>query len=141
MPEELSERLDAAYGARTTTELERLLQDLPERPTPLPTPRRRWAVAILGESTLDLRGLPPDEDVTVTAVANLGDVTLLVSEDAAVELSGITILSDKQDEREVVRPGGRPVVRVRAFGVLGDVTVRSTPAPRRRGLPGLPPLR
>jgi Domain of unknown function (DUF1707) len=39
-PEELAERLDAAYGARTVAELDALLADLPAPPAPPPAPRR-----------------------------------------------------------------------------------------------------
>lgn len=37
-PEELSERLDAAYGARTVGELDALLHDLPAAPIAAPAP-------------------------------------------------------------------------------------------------------
>jgi uncharacterized protein DUF1707 len=40
-PEELDERLDAAYGARTLGELEALAQDLPAAAPPAAPPRRR----------------------------------------------------------------------------------------------------
>ena len=39
-PEELDERLDAAYAARTNAELDRLLEDLPASPVPRAEDRR-----------------------------------------------------------------------------------------------------
>lgn len=40
-PEELDERLDAAFAARTSTELDRLVEDLPQAPPPAPADRTR----------------------------------------------------------------------------------------------------
>jgi Domain of unknown function (DUF1707) len=42
-PEELSERLDSAYAARTVTELDALLHDLPAEAPPAPPPARSHA--------------------------------------------------------------------------------------------------
>jgi Domain of unknown function (DUF1707)/Cell wall-active antibiotics response 4TMS YvqF len=47
--EELADRLEAAFGATTRTELERLTADLPAAPAPAPAGGgRRWFVAIMG---------------------------------------------------------------------------------------------
>jgi Domain of unknown function (DUF1707) len=141
-PEELSDRLSSAYAARTGAELDALVADLPERPAPPAAPPRRWSLAVLGDSSVDLRSaaLPPVS--TVTAVATLGDVEVIVPRGVNVELAGLAVLGDREDRREdVAFVPGAPTVRVRAFALLGDVTVMSEP-PRRRGLrlPGLPPL-
>ena len=45
-PQELDERLDAAYGARTNGELMRLLEDLPAAPAPRAQDHRAGAAAI-----------------------------------------------------------------------------------------------
>jgi hypothetical protein len=53
-PDELDERLDAAYAARTRADLERLLEDLPGPPAP-PVPARRAADLELEKARLQHR--------------------------------------------------------------------------------------
>lgn len=151
--EELGERVEAGYSARTLGELEVLVADLPGAvpgSAPLAEPGSgdrsymvavlgdskrtgRWrvegpitAVAVLGDCRIDLRSaVIPTRTVRIDAVAVLGDVLVLVPPGVDVELTGVALLGDK-----VLRldPADRTVpglltVRVHATAVLGDVKV------------------
>jgi hypothetical protein len=153
--EEFAQRMSAAYDARTRDQLDELTRDLPaesaQAPVPVRRPRRaaaKWIVAvmgganrrgrfrlgantnvvtIMGGSHLDLRQAELEQpEVTITIVAVMGGADVVVPEGVAVELSGISIMGGKD-----YRPGkqplppGAPVVRVRAYTVMGGVSVRT----------------
>ena len=152
--EELSERLELAYAARTHPELEATVEDLPARDAALADTRpraARWivsvigneerggrwrpgedtrALALIGNCTLDLRQAEVDRgELRITAIAVIGDIRVVVPPGVAVELEGIALLGDKKD-----RLGGAPQpppvaprVRVRACAIVGDVTVMGKP--------------
>lgn len=169
---ELTERTEAAYLARTNSELAQLVADLPggapvpgpEVPRPVRPERRgggvrdwivavmgdakrrgKWridqeigAVCVMGDITIDLREAEvrtPEVDIVATCV--MGDVKIIVPDGVDVELSGFTFMGDKKI-RIVEAPPGRnaPVVRVRAYVVMGDVKVvgDSHAEPIRRAL-------
>lgn len=155
--EELAERAERAYAATTHGELAVLTGDLPAtRVVGPPALRRanRWVVAVLGSTARRGRWRPDEETtalavlgsaeldlreaevagggVEVTALALLGSVEITVPEGVDVELSGFALLGSKEARvADVPRRPGTPVVRVRAFAVLGSVEVRTK---RRRQL-------
>jgi hypothetical protein len=139
-----------AYGATTAGELERLVADLPAvapAATPALRKRRRWNVAIMGGCTrrgrwrpaprsvalavmggvdLDLREATIEEDeLVITAVAVMGGIDVLVPEGVEVDLAGLALMggNDHVPGTAPVRPG-TPVVRVRAFSLMGGVDVK-----------------
>jgi hypothetical protein len=153
--EELSERLELAYAARTRPELEAMVGDLPRgdairRETRRPRAARwtvavigneerggRWrpgddtrALALIGDCTLDLRQAEVEGvELVVTAIAVLGDVRVVVPPGVAVDLEGVALLGDKKyrvAEAPELRAGA-PHLRVTAYAVVGDVTVMSEP--------------
>jgi hypothetical protein len=158
--DELAQRTELAYDATTGTELERLVADLPApRPDAEVVAaglkkRRRWnvavlsgcdrkgrwrpapdsvALAVLGGVELDLRDATIEGDeLVLTAVAILGGIEITVPEGVEVDVTGFAVLGGNEHEQgtEPVRPG-TPVVRVRAFSLLGgiDVKVRRGTAP------------
>ncbi len=157
--EELSDRAASAYSARTSTELDGLIRDLPKLAavTPLPEPQRRtrwvvavmsgarrkgrWrpgdrcaAVAVMGGCRLDLReaeisGL----QLQITAVAVMGGVTIIVPEGIEVEVSGLSVMGGKDVKvADVPSLPGTPAVHVRVLSVMGGVQVRSKPLRRRK---------
>ena len=163
--DEFSERLDAAYAARTQAELGELTRDLPQTgAAPAVSSRRtpvRWSVAVMGgverksrwrvaESTvavavmggveLDLRKAEIESPVVeITAIALMGGVEIIVPEGVDVEVSGLAIMGAKQDRVADVPPlPGAPLIRVRAFALMGGVEVKSKRG-RTRGLPLPPP--
>jgi hypothetical protein len=153
--EELSERLELAYAARSQPELDLVIEDLPGREAVLPSARRataaawvvavianeqrggRWrpgahtrALAVLGDCTLDLRQAELDGgELRITAIALIGDVRVVVPPGVTVELDGVSLLGDKKYRvgEAPEPPPGAPHVRVAAYAVVGDVTVMSQP--------------
>jgi hypothetical protein len=156
--EELSERLELAWSARTQPEIDTVVEDLPGRDAGLtdtrPTRAARWivavigndersgrwrpgedtrALALIGDCTLDLRQADVDgAELRVTAIAVVGDVRVVVPPGVAVELEGVSLLGDKRYRvgEAPAPPPGAPRVRVTAYAVLGDVTVMSEPPVR-----------
>jgi hypothetical protein len=150
---ELTERTEAAYLARTHAELAQVTADLPggapaPRPRPVKTPGKvkTWVVAVMGDAkrngtwridqeigavsvmgdvTLDLRQAEvrtPEVEITATCV--MGDLKIIVPDGVDVELSGVAIMGDKKVQ-VVEAPAGQnaPVVKVRAFVLMGDVKI------------------
>ena len=151
--EELAERVEGALAARTRDALEHLTADLP---APAPAARRpgkrwivgimgggdhkgRWRIAsratvvnIMGGADLDLREALIDSDETViTVVSVMGGSDIIVPEGVEVELGGVAIMGGNDLKLEGPRPRpGAPVVRVRAFSLMGGTDVK-TKARRR----------
>lgn len=145
--EEFSERAATAWGAETREDLDRATAGLgpvervvPEATTTLVSvlgdQRRvgRWrapakvrGVALLGDIHLDLRhALVTTEVIDIRALSLFGSITVDVPEGIDVELTGFDLLGDRELRLAPVPPRrGAPLVRVRAYGLLGDVTVRT----------------
>lgn len=120
--EELSQRIEQAYNAKTRAELEPLTADLPTEPnaarTPVSRPSRRkpvsWdvaimggnerkgrfrirerltAIAIMGGSDIDLRNAEIEGDeVTINVIAIMGGSNIYVPDTVEVELGGIGLM-------------------------------------------------
>jgi hypothetical protein len=150
--DEFTERIDAAHAARTVGDLDELTRDLPARRpaelAPAPASPSRWSVAVMGENRLEGRWRAGEHvaavavmgesvvdfsraqldaaDVVVTAVAIMGEVKVVVPEGVEVELTGFALMGGKRDRTVDVEPvPGAPRIRVRAFALMGEVTVRS----------------
>jgi len=101
--------------------------------------RGRWrphgstsAVAVLGESTVDLQGVEFEGDeLVISAVSALGTVEIIVPEGVEVDLRGIAILGERRDRTDGTVIPGAPVVRIDGLALLGDVVVRH-PKPKER---------
>lgn len=159
---ELVERSDAAYTAKTRGELEKLTTDLPDPAVdvapaqPVRTRRTsRWIIsvmggsgrkgrwrpaeelnvlAVMGGSDIDLRGAEvAGPEITINAVAFMGGIDVIVPEGVEVELDGFDLMGGHEQKLADVpfRPG-TPLVRVRAFSLMGGVTVKSKPARPQR---------
>ena len=84
-------------------------------------------VAVMGGCHLDLCKAEIDvNELTITAVAVMGGIRIDVPEGIEVELTGLPIMGGK-DLRlaDVALIPGAPVIRVRAFPIMGGVEVRS----------------
>lgn len=163
--DEFSQRVDAAYAARTFAELEALTRDLPETAAPPAvssrrTPTRwsvavmsgverksRWrvppettAVAVMGSVELDLRKAEIETDeVQITAIAVMGAVEIIVPEGVDVDLTGFAFMGAKEESvADVPRLPGAPLIRVRAFALMGAVEVSSKRSKSRAIPPPLP---
>jgi hypothetical protein len=157
--EEFVERMDQAYEARTHEQLDGLTADLPATPAPQARPqKRRWLVSVLGGneraedvardetvildvmggSDLDLRGASfPAGEATVTAIAIMGGSTIWVPEGARVELSGFALMGGNSNRVPKAAAASGPLVRVKAWSLMGGVDVRSGSrrSERKAGLP------
>jgi len=87
------------------------------------------ARALFGDLHLDLRDAVVNGDVVdISAVTLFGNLTVDVPEGLEVEMTGVDVLGDRELRlAPVPRRPGTPLIRVRAYGLLGDVYVR-TPA-------------
>lgn len=132
--DELAHRVELAYAATTTAELEQLLADLPAttataRAETKPAARgkqRRWnvaimggcerrgrwrpsphsiAVAVMGGVSLDLRDASIEgEELDITTFALMGGVEITVPEGVEVDLGGFAIMGGNEHQ-----PGTAPV--------------------------------
>jgi hypothetical protein len=160
--EELAERVEAAEASRTRGELDALTADLPESPawrqapvTDLPRKERRWIVAIMGGETrkgrwrpsrrtnaiavmggidIDLREAELADGAEILALPIMGAVTVVVPEGVSVEMSGFALMGGNSGPDDDILPvPNAPVVRVRAFSLMGGVEVKRKKARRRAG--------
>src|SRR3989440_5437507 len=150
--EEFTERMSAAYVARTNDELEELARDLPVAHAPVASRRRptRFVLALLGSNTregrlrvrrrvgclmgmgnidLDLRQATFDGDViTVFAVGVFGAIDVYVPEGVEVDLHGLALGGHKGAHGNDPLPvAGTPLVRVFAVSVFAGIDVWRVP--------------
>jgi hypothetical protein len=161
--EEFDARMRAALTAQTRAELERLLADLPAaavHPTapgqPVPvqhqssllmavmggTERRgRWrvperctAVAIMGGCVLDLRAAQLSAPITtITTVAIMGGIEVIVPPGVRVEISGLPLMGGFSNRvRQTDLPPDAPQVHIRGIALMGGVEVRTRQRGRER---------
>lgn len=149
--DELSDRSELAYRARTTAELSALTRDLPTGVGHAPpmavaageeaaryvavfseskreghwwVPRRAKAVAVFGAVKLDLTAAQLSAQETyVRAVAVFGAIELIVPEGVEVQLTGTAVFGSKSAKVRPV-PAGAPVLHVHCTAVLGSVEVK-----------------
>jgi uncharacterized protein DUF1707/cell wall-active antibiotic response 4TMS protein YvqF len=149
--EEFTERMTAAYAARTNDELDALARDLPAvaHPASRRSPTRlvvslfgsserdgrvrvRRRVACLmgfGNIDLDLRQATLEGDtITVVAVGVFGAIDVYVPEGVEVDLHGLVVFGHKGARGNDPPPlPGTPLVRVFAFGLFAGIDVWRVP--------------
>jgi hypothetical protein len=148
--EEFSERVETVLTARTQTEIAPAVADIAAmRAAPVvereeteqiiavmgdAKRKGRWrigpltrAIAVMGGCQLDLRQAEvTSSEVEIVAYAIMGDVKVIVPEGVDVELTGVAIMGDKKYKVKDAKPlPGAPLIRVRAYVVMGDVKVES----------------
>ena len=145
---EYDERSAALWQARTRTELDGLLADLPHEPAPAParpappfdaSPRRVVAVmsedrlsgvvapgqrvegyALMGKAVVDLRREDLPDGARVRVRSLMGEVEVQVPPGAVVHLSGFSLMGERKTQ---VSAGDGPDVHVDAIAVMGSVKV------------------
>jgi hypothetical protein len=148
--EELSDRLDEVYAARTQEELARVERELP----PLVSTRRRrrrfvaavfgnaerrarWRVgrrifvlSIFGDVDLDLRGAELERpDVGVFCFTLFGNVDVYVPEGAELDHSAFIVFGHSRNRGHEPPPRREaPLVSVRALGLFGATDIWRVPA-------------
>jgi hypothetical protein len=94
--------------------------------TPLPPGwKRQTALAIFGGGDLDLGASRPADDARLTAIAIFGGIDVRVPPGTRVALSGLSLLGGRDVQ---VEPGDGPAIRVRAFAILGGVSIKPSVA-------------
>jgi hypothetical protein len=143
--EELADRVGRADAARTRGDLAALTADLPAGLPAAVEDRRGWIVAVLGGAArkgrwrparrtnvvavlggaeLDLREAEIGADLVITAVTVMGGVGIAVPDGVAVELGGFALMgANAAPEDRADMPPDAPVVRVRAFALMGGVGI------------------
>jgi hypothetical protein len=154
--DELADRLDRVYAAKTRAELEAVSEDLPgpaARPAGAKRSRRflvsfmsgiersrRWrlapkttVLAIMGGAHLDLRGAEIEGDsASISCISIMGGIDIVVPEGIDVEVSGFGLMGGVGDQTRGPALPGAPALHVHAVALMGGVSVRSG----RRGLSG-----
>jgi hypothetical protein len=147
---EFSERVGTALNAHTLDQLETGMIGVEAAP-PVGSTRTvssivtffghrqqmgRWrlpgglrARALFGDIYLDLREvIVHDKVIEISAVTLFGNLCVDVPQGVEVELTGLDVLGDRELRlAPIPRRPGTPLIRVRAYGLFGDVCVR-TPA-------------
>lgn len=151
---EYDERSGQCWAARTQSELDVLVRDLPAHRTPAvahptrPAARLRVlalmseselsspvapgqdidAVAVMGAVTVDLRRENLPAQVHVRATAAMGEVRVLVPPGTAVHLSGLAVMGERKVRTGPPAADGS-VVHVHGNAVMGAVRVEDRPRP------------
>ena len=88
-------------------------------------PRRLRILAVFGGVSADLGSAQVEAPLsTITVLAALGGVSLTAPPGVSIQLSGASLLGGKSDKRPVGPPlPGSPVVHVRAYTLLGGVSI------------------
>jgi hypothetical protein len=158
--EELADRVERADAARTWGDLEAVTADLPAAspgaslPPDAPRKERRWivaimggeqrrgrwrpskrtnAIAVMGGVDIDLREAELADGAEILAIPIMGAVTVTVPEGVSVEMSGFALMGGNAGPDDKVLPlPNAPIVRVRAFSLMGGVVVERKKARKGR---------
>ena len=151
--DELGERVEAAYAAKTRGELERLVEDLGEtRDRPADVPVRpgddgtRWVVSVMGGSdrkgrwrvgrTSTIVNVMGGSDIHLNDAEFAADVVEMrifslmggsdvwIPEGLDVEVSEFALMGGNDLKIGEPRPGGGPLLRLKLISIMGGTTVR-----------------
>jgi hypothetical protein len=150
--DEFSQRIEAAYAAKTRDELETLTTDLPATvavPASRRSPRsftisifggsdrkgrwrvarRHWVLSLFGGSDLDLREASLEGgEATISIVDVFGGTDVYVPEGIEVDFSGFGLFGGTDEHgRELPARPGAPVLHVRAFCLFGGTDLWRIP--------------
>lgn len=146
--EEFTSRMTDAYGAKTASDLDALLSDLPsDRPKRKPTRfvislfgsseregrlrlrGRLWCIAGFGNIDVDLRQATIESDViTIVALGLFCAIDVYVPEGVEADISGLTIFGHKDAKGNDVPPRPEtPLVRMYAFGAFVGIDLWRVP--------------
>jgi predicted membrane protein len=88
-------------------------------------PERTTILTVIGGADLDLgRATLPAAGARLTKVSLVGGTRIVVSPDVRVEVRGLSLVGGKNVERVRDAAPDAPVLRVRAFALVGGVRVQ-----------------
>jgi len=158
--EEFSDRMEQATAARTRTELDRLVTDLPATgsgtgtvvapgssgaPTwhvspigglsvsgPWRMGRHVVVITLIGGADLDLSQAElAARDVTLTKISIIGGVHARIPHGIRVDASGLSLLGGTSVEGAPDPGPGAPTIHIRAFSIIGGIRIRRGSSGRR----------
>ena len=159
--EEFSDRMEQATAARTRTELDRLVTDLPATTggstgsvmAPDPSGGPTWhvspigglsvsgpwrmgrhvvVISVIGGADLDLSQAElAARDVTLTKVSIIGGVHARIPHGIRVDASGLSLLGGTSVEGAPDPGPGAPTIHIRAFSIIGGIRIRRGSSGRR----------
>jgi hypothetical protein len=151
---EVDDRFGLVFAAQTREELAASVAGLPEPPQPPPPQDARhfasdhsfsvigdikiggWlavgkslsATTLIGDVIVDVSSAAFDEDgLDITATVVIGDVKIVVPDGARVQSSVVNLIGGRKEILVAPAPGA-PVVRIKAYGLIGDVAIYSLSA-------------
>ena len=131
---EYDERLGLVLAARTQSDLDIVVADLPApaaQPEAPPVPGCDEVTAMMSREEQRGRWRP----------GLMGNIEVVVADDALVELTGTAVMGEKKNTASVPAAAGGPHVRIHANVVMGSLEVRNANRRERkgrRGAAGLP---
>ena len=148
--DELATRVDEVHAARTRSDLDIVLRELPAA---VPQTRRRparltaavfgrfvrrgrwrlarwtWAASVFADLDVDLREAQLDgSSATIVVTAFFGNVDLYVPEGVETDVAGVPVFGHCRTWGRETARAGAPFVRVRMVGLFGTVDVWRVPA-------------
>ena len=147
--DELATRVDEVHAARTRSDLDIVLRELPaavpqtrRRPTRLTAAvfgrfvrrgrwrlaRWTWAASVFADLDVDLREAQLDgSSATIVVTAFFGNVDLYVPEGVETDVAGVPVFGHCRTWGRETARAGAPFVRVRMVGLFGTVDVWRVP--------------
>jgi hypothetical protein len=148
--DELAARVDEVHAARTRSDLDAVLRELPAAVTPT---RRRparltaavfghfvrrgrwrlgrwsWAASVFGDLDIDIREAQLDRSsATIVVTALFGNADVYVPEGVETDLTGLPVFGHCRSWGRETARAGAPILRVRVLGLFGTVDVWHVPA-------------
>jgi len=148
--DELATRVDEVHAARTRSDLDIVLRELPAA---VPQTRRRparltaavfgrfvrrgrwrlarwtWAASVFADLDVDLREAQLDgSSATIVVTAFFGNVDLYVPEGVETDVAGVPVFGHCRTWGRETARAGAPFVRIRMVGLFGTVDVWRVPA-------------
>lgn len=142
--EEIDDRFAAVYRATTRAELDRVIDDLPTPPAPIPAPpghpvpRQTSAFigdvkvggwieihsdmtygTVLGDVVVDLSSANLPDGVTINVWGLIGDTTVILPDGVRATMEGFMGIGDRKVDLTDPRHGA-PLVTVKVTKLLGD---------------------
>ena len=131
-PATTDDRLPDRIGGTPTSSVAVAIMSGSERKGVWVVPEQFTAVAFWGGVELDLtRARYAAREVTITAVAIMGGIDIVVDPETTVIVNGVGVMGAFEDKADCQGRPGAPVVRINGLAFWGGVEVKRPDADRR----------